>query len=310
MSKILVVFGATGTQGSSIINTVLSDPELSQQYQIRAITRDITSEKAKQLKEKVEVVQADMTDRASLSKALTGAHMVFIMTTPSFGPNAFDAEFNTARTIADVAVEQNLEYIIFSTLPGVKDISAGKYTAVIPFDAKAAAEKYIRSLPIKSAFFAGGFFMENFHTQPFIGPKQGPDGTWVLARPSSPETKVPYFYAAKDTGKFIGAILARPEEYKGKTIHAAEKLYSLKEIAEVLSRASGKTVVYNEVSAEEFRSSLPFMADLFVDGFLFNEKYGYFGPGTEELVVEGAESVRGELTSFEGFFKENPLQLV
>ena len=60
MSKILAVFGATGQQGSSVINYVLQDPELSQEYKIRAITRDVNSEKAKQLKEKVEVVYGDM----------------------------------------------------------------------------------------------------------------------------------------------------------------------------------------------------------------------------------------------------------
>ncbi|KAI9874641.1 MAG: hypothetical protein M1823_007641, partial [Watsoniomyces obsoletus] len=59
MSKILAVFGSTGQQGSSVVNYVLDDPELSQKFKIRAITRDVTTEKAKQLMEKVEVVQGD-----------------------------------------------------------------------------------------------------------------------------------------------------------------------------------------------------------------------------------------------------------
>lgn len=307
MSKILAVFGATGQQGSSIITNVLNDPELSQQYKIRAITRDVSSEKAKQLSERVEVVPGDMTDRASLAKALNGAHTVFAMTTPSFGPDAFSVEYNAAKTIADVAVEQGLEYIIFSTLPGVKDISKGKYTAVVPFDAKAEAEKYIRGLPIKSAFFAGGFFMENVHSQPFLGPKEAPDGTWILARPSSPKTKLPYFYATADTGKFIGAILAEPGKYEGKTFCAAEKLYTLEEIAAIFSKASGKTVVYKQISVDEFKGGLPFMADLLTDGFLFGTEYGYFGPETEKLVAWAAENTRGKLASFEDYFKEHPL---
>ena len=115
MSKILAVFGATGQQGGSVINYVLNDPELSQRYKIRAITRDTNTEKAKQLK--VEVVQGDVLDRASLKTALTGAHTVFAMTTPSFGPNGLEVEYNSAKMIADVAIEEGAEYIIFSTLP-------------------------------------------------------------------------------------------------------------------------------------------------------------------------------------------------
>lgn len=92
MSKILAVFGATGVQGGSVVNYVLNSPELSQEYKIRAITRDVNTDKAKQLKEKVEVVQGDMTDSASLKTALAGAHTVFVVTTPSFGPDALEVE--------------------------------------------------------------------------------------------------------------------------------------------------------------------------------------------------------------------------
>ena len=86
MSKVLAVFGATGRQGASLIDYVLNDLELSPKYKIRAVTRDVNSEKSKQLKEKVEVVSGDVLDRASLEKALTGAHTVFSMTTPSLAP--------------------------------------------------------------------------------------------------------------------------------------------------------------------------------------------------------------------------------
>ena len=54
MSKTLVVFGATGQQGASVVDFVLNDPELSQLYKIRAITRDVNSPKAKELSQKKE----------------------------------------------------------------------------------------------------------------------------------------------------------------------------------------------------------------------------------------------------------------
>ncbi|KAL8750909.1 MAG: hypothetical protein Q9184_006251, partial [Pyrenodesmia sp. 2 TL-2023] len=178
MSNILAVFGATGKQGSSVIDYVLNDPELSHNYKIRAITRDVNSQKAKTLDNKVDVVQGDVLDRASLERALTGVHTIFAMTTPSFGPGGLGKEYDSAKTIADVAVETGTEYIIFSTLPSIKEISGGKYTKASHFEAKAQAERYIRCLPIKSAFYSPGFFMENFHSMPFLAPQPAHDGKW------------------------------------------------------------------------------------------------------------------------------------
>ncbi len=38
--KIFVVFGATGNQGGSVINSVLADPAAAKEFRIRGITRD------------------------------------------------------------------------------------------------------------------------------------------------------------------------------------------------------------------------------------------------------------------------------
>ena len=311
MSNILAVFGATGLQGGSLIKYVLSDPELSPQYKVRAITRNVNSEAAKKLKEKdVEVVYGDVSDAASIRDALVGANAVFAMTTPVFGPSAVEDECNHAKTIADAAVSTGVTNLIFSTLPGPLQISEGKYTAVTPFDAKSNAEKYIRSLPIKSAFYSPAFFMENFHMQPFLGPRKQPDGTWVLARPTSPDTKWAYINAGEDTGKFVGAILAEPDKYEGKTFCAASGLYTMNEIAAALSKSSGQKVVYKQISSEEFGKTLPFMAELFVEGMKFLEEFGgYWGPKSGEYTTWATKHARGQLSSLEEYLTKKPLHL-
>ena len=314
MSKILVVFGATGQQGGSVVNYVLNDSQLSQTYKIRAITRDANSEKAKQLKEKVgvEVVQGDVFDRVFLETALVDAHVVFVMTTPFFTLDRLELEYNNGKTIADVAVEKGAEYIIFSTLPSVRDISGGKYTKVTPFDAKAMIEQHIRGLHIKSAFYSPGYFMENIQSQPFLAPRQISDGTWVLARHNSPKTQLPWIDAVGDTGKFVGAILTEPDKYEGKTMCAATTLYSWEEVVAIMSKATGKTVVYKQISSEEFKKSLPFeddIADIFIEGFTFQEEFGYFGPDSKKLVAWAAENAQGRLSTFEEYFEAHPLQL-
>ncbi|KAK0508240.1 hypothetical protein JMJ35_009324 [Cladonia borealis] len=310
MSKILAVFGATGQQGSSVIDYVLQDPELSQEYKIRAITRDVNSEKAKELKEKVEVVYGDVLERASLEAALTGVHTVFAMTTPTFDlEGGLEAEYNSGKTIADVTVEKGAEYIIFSTLPPVKEISGGKYSNVIHFDAKAKVEQYIRGLPIKSAFYSPGGFMQNFQNTPFLAPRQASDGTWIVALHNSP--KAPWYLidAVGDTGKFIGAILAEPDKYEGKTFCAASTLCTFEEVFAIISKVTGRTVVYKQIPAEDFKKSLPFAQDIIPETLSYLEEFGYWGPKSEELVAWAAENARGRLSTFEEYLEANPLHL-
>lgn len=255
-----------------------------------------------------------MLDRTTLESALTGAHTIFAMTTPSYGPDPLEIEYNSGKVIADVAVEKGAEYVIFSNLPSVREISSEKYTKVTPFDAKAKVERYIRKLPIKSAFYSAGFFMENFQSYPFQAPRRALDGTatWFLARHNSPETQVPYIDAVGDTGKFVGAILAEPDRYRGKTFCAAKALYSWEEIVAIISKTTGKTVVYKQISLEEFKKSLPFesdIADIFVEAFSAGEEFGYFGPDFKELVAWAAENARGRLSTLEEYFRSHPLQL-
>lgn len=84
MSKLFVVFGATGQQGGSAVDFVLNDPQLSKEFSVRALTRDPSKPAAQTLKEKgAEVVAANVDDVESIAKAVKGAHTVFIVTTTS-----------------------------------------------------------------------------------------------------------------------------------------------------------------------------------------------------------------------------------
>ena len=67
MSKLITVFGATGTQGGSVVEALLQDKSL----RIRGVTRNASSEAAKSLASKgVEVVTANLNDEDSLVKAV------------------------------------------------------------------------------------------------------------------------------------------------------------------------------------------------------------------------------------------------
>ena len=66
MSKTVVILGATGKQGGSVVDAFLSDPS----FKVRAVTRNIESPAAKALLDKgVEIVEADTMDEGSLIRA-------------------------------------------------------------------------------------------------------------------------------------------------------------------------------------------------------------------------------------------------
>ncbi len=259
------------------------------------------------------MVSADTTNKASLNAALEGAHTVFFLTAPTFGPNAKKLEFTQGKDVADVAIAEKVHYLIFSTLPHVEKTSNGKYQKVASFDAKAEVEEYIRTLPIKSAFFAPGSFMQNFQSIMTPQPSYKNDGTYMIARHVSPQTQLPLIDTVGDTGKYVGAILAAPDKYEGKVFCSATALYSLSEMAAIISKVSGKTVVYQQISEEQFRQYLPpYMAgagDLLVDMMLYQQDFGYYGPDTERLVAWAVENARGKVNTFEEYLMENPLPL-
>ena len=309
MCKLLVVFGATGQQGGSIISNVLDDAELSKQYKIRGITRDPSSSAAEALKKRgVDVAKADMTDPSSLSSVLKGAHTVFFLTAPVMGADAKNEEFAQGKGVVDVAVAEGIQYMIFSTLPHVTRISGGKYTKVAAFDAKAEIEDYIRTLPIKSAFFSPASFMQNF--QRIMAPYPSDNGTFVLARLVSPATQLPLIDTVGDAGKYVGAILADPDKYEGKVFCSASAVYTMTEIVDIMSKVYGKTVRYEQIPEEAFRQQLRFSgpyAEGLIEMMLYQQDFGYYGPKTKELVAWAAENARGRVHTLEEYLKKNPL---
>ena len=59
-NKIIAVLGATGAQGGGLVRAILNDD--SEEFKVRALTRDVNSDKAKSLAEQgAEVVAVDLT---------------------------------------------------------------------------------------------------------------------------------------------------------------------------------------------------------------------------------------------------------
>ncbi|KAK4201157.1 hypothetical protein QBC40DRAFT_324947 [Triangularia verruculosa] len=358
--KLLAVFGATGQQGGSVINQLLSTPIDSlphaSQFQLRALTsrslpissltipldqwHQFTNSSQPTTTNRTSTIQVvtnvDFHTPSTLVPALENVHTAFVMTTPSFSPslhtpknNSDDKEFLAVQNIASAALAQKVDTIIFSTLPSITELSAGKYISVTPFDDKARAEAHLRSLhpQIKSAFVSLGFFMSNWLTQDFLAPKYDEETKgWVMRLHVSGQTKVPLIDAGRDTGKFVAAIMENVERWaeegegggKGRTVLAAEGLYTLDEIADAFSRHTGERVRYEQVSEREVREvglrGFPeSLKDVLVEGYAALEEFGHAGTETEVSVEEGKKLVRecglGELVTLEEFLAKEGFAL-
>ena len=309
MSKLLVVFGITGQQGASVANTVLQDAELSKMYSIRGVTRDVTKPEAAAWTTKgVEMVAADTDDRESIKKALAGAHAVFAMTISLYRPGGAEQELAQGKAIADETVAAGAHLLVFSVVPSASKISGGKYP-VISFDTKDAIKEYIEKLPIKSAFFSPGGFMQNY-VEGGMKPREQPDGSFALTSFVAPTSAWPLIEIAADTGKFVGAVLASPVERAGQTFSAATALYTHEEVAASMSKVSGKKVVYNQVSKEAYGNALPeAMRSVYLNMLSYIDEFGYYGAEEKQLVEWSAKNARGKLTTFEEFLRKAEFKL-
>lgn len=151
--------------------------------------------------------------------------------------------------------------------------------------------------------------MQNLHQQ--SAPRPAGDGTYVISNIIHPTSEIPLIDTA-DTGKWIGAILAEPAKYEGKTFSAATRSYSFKRNRANCEQghSTGKTVRYQQLPVDVFRNFLPPVIDTeLLDMFQLQEKFGYFGPRQSELVKWSSEQARGKLTTLEEYLVREPLKL-
>ncbi|KAK2691615.1 hypothetical protein QWA68_007785 [Fusarium oxysporum] len=256
--KTVVVIGATGLQGGSVVQTLAKSRD---RYTIRGLTRNISSPKAEALKELgIEMHQADVDNATSLRRAFEGANIIFAMT--DFWQHiSATKEEEQGKRIMDIAADlPHLEHIIWASLPDAKTISNGKYPHVYHWQSKAAVADYIRTekpaLWKKTTAVLFPNYFENCVTQPrtYLPIKQD-DGTYLRSFVLPETTPLPNV-AISDTGKLVQYILDHPDECLEKTIAFYSEAISEGDKIKSMASAYGIDIRYNELSSEEFQSIL------------------------------------------------------
>ncbi|KAJ7490674.1 hypothetical protein FB451DRAFT_1513475, partial [Mycena latifolia] len=160
-SRVVSVFGATGLQGSAVMEALLKDGTFTP----RAISRNPESEASLKLKARgLDVVKGDSGNKASLVEALRGSEAVFAVTASAFMDKTGETpdELTQGKSMIDAAKQVGVKFFIFSSLPHIGNLSGGKYKNVVHYDEKAVVEEYLKSSGLANASIHLGVFLENY----------------------------------------------------------------------------------------------------------------------------------------------------
>jgi len=305
--KIIAVVGATGAQGGSLARAILKDKDSP--FAVRALTRDVRSDKAKALAALgAQVVQANVDDVESLKSAFAGAYGAFCVTFfwEHLSP---EREVAQAKSMAQAAKHAGLLHVIWSTLEDTRKwvpLSDTRMPTLMEkykvphFDAKGEANQAFEQLGVPTTLLHTSFYWDNL-TYFGMGLKKGPDGKLALTLPMG-DKKLPGI-AAEDIGKSAYGIFKRGDEFVGKTVGIAGEHLTGTQMAAALTAALGEAVRYNDVSPEAYRSfGFPGAEDL-GNMFQFKRDFEQYYCGARDLKV--TRDLNPSLQTFDAWLADN-----
>jgi uncharacterized protein YbjT (DUF2867 family) len=305
--KIIAVVGATGNQGGGLVRAILSDTSGS--FAVRALTRNVESEKALELaKLGADVVQADLDIAASLKTAFDGAFGAFCVTFfwEHFVP---EKELVQAAAMAQAAKSAGLKHVVWSTLEDTRKLVPltddrmptlmEKYK-VPQFDAKAEANRAFAQFGVPVTYMLTSFYWENL-IYSGMGPRKGTDGKLELTLPMGDKRLAGI--AAEDVGKCAYSIFRAGFDLLGKTVGIAGDHLTGTQMAVALAKELEQPVAYNPMTPEQFRQlGTPGAEEL---GNMFQYMQDFESEFCAARNLESARALYPSLQSFGGWLSRN-----
>jgi uncharacterized protein YbjT (DUF2867 family) len=305
--KVIAILGATGAQGGGLANAILADE--NSEFAVRALTRNINSEKAKALANKgAEVVHVDVDDAGSLEKAFEGVYGVYAVTFfwEHFSP---DKEKDHAKSIASAAKNAGVKHVVWSTLEDTRNWvpleddrmpTLGEKYKVPHFDAKGESNKFFEVAGVPTTYMNTSFYWDNF-IYFGMGPKKGENGEFAITFPMS-DKRLPGI-AAEDIGKCAYGVFKNPGKYINKSVGIAGEHLTGEQMADSLSKVLGKDVAYNSVPPEVYRSfGFPGADDL---GNMFQFKRDFNEDFCSARNIDESRSLNPDLLTFDAWLGKN-----
>lgn len=236
MKKNILVFGATGQQGSATTR------ELSAHgFAVRAFTRNAAGESAQRLG--VELFEGDMGKEADLVEAMKDVYGVFLVQPPSWDPTPETDEYEarTGMLITDVAKKSGVQHLVYSSVLG-SELQAG-FRPLFKF----TIEGYIQQSGLPATIFKPASFLENFYLPHFGLPEKR------IYNPLPADRSLP-FISVEDIGVFARLAFQQPSLFVGKTMNLAGEALTVAEIATFLGVEFGVAITPVQVPVAVVKS--------------------------------------------------------
>lgn len=293
-NKTLVVIGATGNQGYSVAETFLS----SGHWHVRGMTRTPSSAAAQKLSDiGAEVVQGDLYDRESLSKAFDSAQAIFANTdfwatyydpsTPdkaaatgqSVGKYTFDVEVSHGKNIADAAAGvASLEHFVFSALPPMDKVAAGQVAECYHWDSKAAILAYIHTTHPNLAAKMSTIYLGSYTTNPFIVPRWDQRSrSYKIMIPMGPKAILPIVDPTKSTGALVQAVIDSEGPGTHLLAYDTGSKLTMPQVADIWSRVTGKEVGFERTTVEYMNKEFGIPLEILAGPVLIDRNHYMYG---------------------------------
>ncbi len=250
---------------------------------MRALVRDPGSGAAKALLNLgAELVQGDLEDRESLTRAVDGVYGVFSLQNYWGKDIGYEGEVRHGRNLAEAAAGAGVKHYVQASIA-----SCDEAPTVRHFTSKHVVEKQIDALGLPRTFLRAVFFIDNF-TDPKVGRLILP----VLAGALKPGLKF-HMVAVEDIGWFAAEAFSRPDVYLGQSIDIAGDALTVAEMKAAYERATGKRAPAWRMPLWAFRMINREMAEQFT----WNNQVGW------HFDVESVRSKRPSMLDLEGFLR-------
>ncbi|KAJ7507173.1 NAD-P-binding protein [Mycena galericulata] len=261
-TKLILVIGATGAQGMAAIDGLLASRDgLPSPYTVRALTRDVNSQRAKALSARgIECVEGTFEDFASVAKAMDGVYGAYI-NTDTFSVGEMREIYAGLKIFETANATPSLRHYLWSGLQYVPKTRAGydpRYQ-VDHLNAKGRVSEFIKGMP--STVSDTGFswtimttavYMEMLEV-PFVGPfNVRADGTRVFA--SQMEDGKMAMITLKDIGFWTRWIFDHRAETSGQVLSVASDMLDWDTLVATFTRVTGYPAVHLRLAPEEWWS--------------------------------------------------------
>jgi len=290
-AKVIVVVGATGQQGNSVVKAMKDDKN----FIIKAATRNTQSKEAKQLAaEGVQVIQLDMFDPASCNEALKGAYGVFLVTPVNFKPGETELEIQQGKNVVDAAKANGIQHLVFSGLRSAKEVAG--LEGCSHFENKKVIFDHIVKLGVPYSVVSYAAYYENLFS--YFPPQKNANGEYVLGFPmlSTPFDLI----CVSDAGEVTHQVFLRPDEFMGQWIYLASDSATVEEYANILTKKfPGKKFVASNITPEQFAQfPFPGAKDLAV-------MFQFYLTGKCPYHVEETRKLHPKILTFEQWVEKN-----